>query len=115
MSRVGKIHYFVRHLVALDAAEEPLQRSKHFNTSHIFAKVQWHCQHPKESLLPSPILIVGADCEPSGPATFIPISRIMCRCAVVLDNVEFDFGEDSVLIVVPVKEKSVVEDNTIHY
>ena len=36
VSWVGKIHYFVRHLVALDAAEEHLQRSKHFKTSHIF-------------------------------------------------------------------------------
>ena len=96
---------FVRHFVALDATEAGLQMSMHFKTSHILAKVEWHCRHPNESWLPSPVLIIATDCEPYGPATFIPISQIQCRCAVVLDNVKFDFGEDSVLVIVPLKRK----------
>ena len=74
--RVGKILCFVRHFLALDAPEAGCQASKHFKTSHIFAKVQWHGRHPKESWLPPPVLVVAADCEPYGPASFIPISRI---------------------------------------
>ena len=104
-SRVGKVLCFVRHAIALDETETGLQASKRLKTSHIFAKVQWHCRHPKESWLPPPLLLFGADCEPSGPATFLPISRIKCRCAVVLDTIEFDLGKDSVLVVVPLKRK----------
>lgn len=88
-----------------DAAEGGLQASKHFKTSHIFAKMHWHCRHLKESWLPSHVLIVGADCEPCGPATFTPISLIKSRRAVVLDNIKLDFDEDSVLIAIPLKRK----------
>ena len=101
-SWLGKILCFVRHSVALDAAEVGVQASKHFNTSHIFAKVQWYCRHPKESWLPSPVLILSV--QNVNPLVmlhlFSSFSRIKCtfRCAAVLDNIKFDFGKYSLLL-----------------
>ena len=102
--RVGKITHFIRHSIAIATSTDAEKRRK---TSHIFAKIQWHKQHPRESHLPTPLLVT--DTQPDndvGPATFIPLSRIHSRCAVVRTNFKFDFGQDSVLLAVPLKRKA---------
>ena len=58
--------------------------------------------HPRSGWFPKPVAIAGPLFEPNGSATFIPISRIKSRCAVVYNkNIKFDYGEDSVVVVVP--------------
>lgn len=32
---------------------------------------------------------------------FIPVSRIAARCAVTKTSIQFDYGEDSVIVAVP--------------
>ena len=104
--RIGKVLYFLKHTIALQPASLPLEHSvKRQMSCHLFAKVQWQSRHPRETWFPSPILIVDPHCDAFGPATFIPLSRIVSRCAVVSDKIEFDYGEDSVLIVTPLKKR----------
>ena len=69
---------------------------------HLFAAVQWFRIHPRQGCTAKPLEIVSTDFEPEGPATFIPVSRIKCRCAISpKELIQFDYGEDCVYIVCP--------------
>ena len=37
-----------------------------------------------------------------GPATFLPISRIRCPCAIIDKPVKFEYGEDNVTILIAI-------------
>ena len=95
LARVGKIMYFMKHCVALLGNGN--DDSKRTETNHIFAKIHWLCNHPRQHFFPSPFLVVGplSDMDYSAPATFIPLSCILCRCAIIPDRKTLDYGEDS--------------------
>ena len=104
MKRVGKVLYFIQHSLALGTSVTETRERTKAAKSHLFAKVEWHKCHPRSGWFPKPVAIAGPLFEPNGSATFIPISRIKNRCAVVYNkNIKFDYGEDSVVVVVPFK------------
>ena len=100
--RIGVVKYFFVHDISLLSQVDTTKRNK---VTHIFAKVRWFRTHPRETWLSSPLLVVNEDFDVLGPSTFIPVSRIQSRCAIAYDKIQFDFGEDSVFIVSPLKRK----------
>jgi len=94
--RVGMLQHFFLHNVGFAS-----NSGKQKKVSHIFARVSWHRSHPRQNWLPSPLIITSPDFDVPGPSTFIPLSRILNRCAVSSDKIQFDFGEDSVNIASP--------------
>lgn len=98
--RFGEIQCFVQHCIDLSNTSRNITDKK---TMHLFARVKWYRQHPGEANEPWPLQIVATDFEPEGPSTFIPVSRIMCRCAIShKQTIAFNYGEDCVHIVCPV-------------
>ena len=107
--RIGKVMHFFKHSVVInssidtsDSSESALKRRK---VCHVFARVQWNSSPIQDANFPSPIINVDPTFDISGPANFIPLNRVFCRCAVVKDTIKFDYGEDSTLIVIPLKNK----------
>lgn len=96
----------MKHCIALLDNGNDSKRTK---TTHIFAKIHWLCNHPRQNFFPSPVLVVGPlfDMDYSGPATFIPLSRILHRCAIFPDRKTLDYGEDSIVITLPLKNKII--------
>ena len=90
--RVGLIQYFIRH-----AIRHPVSTKK---TSHIFARVFWYKPHLRENWFHHRALVLSPDMNVCGPATFLPVARICCRCAIVHKTVQFDYGEDNVIIAI---------------
>ena len=90
--RVGLIQYFIRH-----AIRHPVSTKK---TSHIFARVFWYKPHLRENWFHHRALVLSPDMNVCGPATFLPVARIHCRCAIVHKTVQFDYGEDNVIIAI---------------
>ena len=86
----------------------PIAEQKSKNAEHLFARVSWYDQHPRQEFYPYPLHVVTTVCEPEGPASFIPVSRIVSRCAITEKQViQFDYGEDSVYVICPlIKYKS---------
>ena len=89
--RVGIVQHFIRHAVQLDADSK---------IYHIFARVFWFKNHPRENWFNSRTYVLSPDLIKHGPATFIPVSRIRCRCAIIKKKIQFDYGEDVVPIAI---------------
>lgn len=100
--QIGLVKYYFIHDLTLLSSTDATKRCR---VRHVFAKMNWLRTHPREAYLPSPLFIVNSDFETSGPATFLPVSRILSRCAVAHDTIEFDYGEDSVIIASPLRRR----------
>ena len=86
--RVGIVNYFFKHMIVLQ--EE---------TTHVFANVSWYRTHPRERHFNNPnIIVISPDFENTGPSSFLPLSRVYSRCAIISDSIKFDFGYDNVII-----------------
>ena len=57
--------------------------------------------HPKRDLLHSTITICSTTFDSSLSACFLPVARIAGRCAIATSVLKFDYGEDTVNVVVP--------------
>ena len=92
--RYGEIQHFIHHTIV-----SPENNS---TEKHIFAAVKWIRIHSRQCNLPEPLEILSTDFEPEQPATFIPVSRIKCLCAIFpKELIQLDDVEDCVFIVCP--------------
>ena len=82
---VGIVQHFIRHAVQLNADSK---------IYHIFARTFWFKSHPRENWFSSRTYVLSPEPITHGPATIIPESRILCRCAIIEKKVQFDYGED---------------------
>ena len=73
--------------------------------SHPFARVHWFVKHPCQEVLPYPLKVFATLTKNGGSSTFLPLSRIMSRCAVCNTTVMFDFGTNHVLLFCPTNKK----------
>jgi len=93
--RIGVIQYFFRHTVSIRSS--PTQSKR---VVHLFAYVHWYRSHWRESWFHPRVLVVQPDMDTSGPATIIPIARVFSRCALLSKAVQFDYGEDNVMLAI---------------
>ena len=70
--------------------------------SHILMYVRWYQNHPRSDWIDSSIILTSTVFENDSCACFMPISRVICQCAISSPvTLQFDYGEDNVLIAVP--------------
>ena len=70
--RVGLLEYLMSHTPKI--AGMPDQ-------AHILAKVKWFQDHPRKNWFRNSIVLSATLSEGDSEALFVPISRIMSRCA----------------------------------
>ena len=56
--------------------------------------------HPKRNWFNHRAYVLTPDLIKHGPATFIPVSRVRCRSAIIEKKVQFDYGEDVVPVAI---------------
>ena len=93
--RVGLIQSFIRHTIRF-----PVSPTESKKLVHMFARVFWYKSHPRENWFHHRALVLSPDMNSYGPATFLPISRIRCRCGIANKTVKFDYGKDTVNIAI---------------
>ena len=94
--RVGKIGSFVEHDITVRTGVRGSV------LSHILVWVQRYTDHPHWDCIHSSVVICSFILDNDSSASFMPISRIMCCCALSFpQSFEFDFGLDWVVIAVP--------------
>ena len=93
--RVGVVQHFLRHTVEIESSSHETTK-----VAHMFAFVHWYRVHPRATWFHPRIIVVSPDMIMNGPAVFLPISRIYAPCAMILDDVHFDYGVDHVPVVV---------------
>lgn len=94
--RIGRIISFLEHTITITLDNE----RKSYTV--VLARLEWYGDHPRRHYLHSSVLICSTVFEPESSASFMPIGRKMCRCAVSSPlSLSFDFGVDCVYVSVP--------------
>ena len=96
--RIGNVVSFIEHDV--DIAVSSICNTPTITKNHILVHVQWYGDHPHRDYLHSTTVLCSTVHESC--ACFMPISRLMCRCAISSPHsLTFDYGVDHVLVAVP--------------
>ena len=100
--QAGVIEYLFTHSVVLQNKDNIL-RTKTVTNS--FARVRWYEDHPYSNMLPFPLKVYASTVKNSGALCFLPLCRIMSRCAIKKTTLKFPYGLDNVVVVCPVNRK----------
>ena len=93
--RIEVVTQFIQHHIVVQ------KESEYETLSHILACVDWYMDHPRRDWLHSSMIISSAVFETDSRSYYMPVSRIAARCASLKTTFEFDYGEDSIVISVP--------------
>jgi hypothetical protein len=94
--RVGVVSFFFRHTLSITNPS-----TKKEVVTHVLAHVNWYMDHPRRNFLHPSVIISSAVFDCNSPACYIPVNRMAARCAVAKTTFNFDYGENSVVISVP--------------
>ena len=92
--RIAQVESFIQHTLP--------ETADTVSKTHILAKVQWYGDHPRRNSFHSSITLCSTVFDGESSACYIPVSRIMCRCALSSPvTMQFDYGVDNVLVAIP--------------
>lgn len=92
--RVGEVQYFFKHIITFsDGDKESLE--------HVFAYVNWKKRHPKEDWYGSSAIVCTELNELSGSSSFLPVQRILFRCAHAVIKID----DESLFVACPIPVK----------
>ena len=95
--RIGRIVSFIEHSVIVSSLS-----ISSTTKVHILARVHWYTDHPRRYYLHSSIVFCSTVFDNESCSVFMPVSRIMCRCAISSPtSLSFDYGMDRVHVAVP--------------
>lgn len=94
---VGIIEYFLLHSPSIE------QNDKVQKVKHLLAYVKWYQNHPDKFNLGNGIVLSATVSEIPTCSAFMPVSRILSRCAIQSTELEFNYGEDSICVAIPLK------------
>ena len=97
--RVGQVISYFCHTIEL--VKDPSSRQECTAVHHIMARVKWYMDHPQRAKMHPPIILCAATFDSDSSAYFIPVSRFEGRVAIVKTMFKFDYGEDHIVVAVP--------------
>lgn len=86
--------------IGADVHEEP----------HILANIEWFQDHPCKFEIGSGSTLSSCVCQLTYSASFTPVSRIISQCAVVDEYLKFDYGENHVIVALPLRCHILMSD-----
>ena len=98
--RPGYVHYFLKHTIKLE------NQGKILSIKTFLAFVGWYKSHPERNHFLSPLTLWSSDYEPLNLASFMPINRILCRCANIHTRMEFKdrpYNNGEAVIIIPIR------------
>lgn len=102
--RVGIIDCFMLHTPCVKISGDASANASNVESrQHLLARVDWYQDHPHKFFLGNGLLISATVTDRTVDASYLPISRIISRCASLETTLQFNSGEDKVLIVIPVR------------
>lgn len=92
--KIGIVDYFFIHTAVFPNSTE--------KKTHLFAEVKWFQEHIRPFHFHQPLRLVCTLFEPENKHSFIPVSRLLCRCAITPKlSLAFDYGVDNAIVVCP--------------
>ena len=98
--RVGVIQYFLKHAVTFVDADGTEKKEE-----HIFCYVVWKQQHHNENWFGVSAVVTSTLGETEDACCYMPIQRVMYRCASGTISVNFGLSLESVFVAIPVNTK----------
>ena len=98
--KVGIIQYFIKHAVIFLNDDNTESREE-----HLFCYIIWKQNHPNENWFGISAVVTSTLNEPEGACCYMPIQRIMHRCASGMISVEFGLTSETVFVAIPVGSK----------
>lgn len=96
--KVGSIDYFFLHTITFNSDKE----SSGEKQENLFAKVKWYSDHFQPRYLPHPLYLVSTVPCIENCFSYIPVSRILCRCGISPETTfNFDYGNDTAFVICP--------------
>ena len=99
--RHGRIKYFIKHKLKLQ------RRTDFFVVDALVAYVQWYEHHPEKNHFHQPVTVWRPEFEPLAASSFMPIRRVLCRCAEVqtrMDFTERPHNSGQIVITIPLSQ-----------
>ena len=68
---------------------------------HLFCYVKWSVSHPQRNWFGASAIVTNLSQEADFPLMFMPVQRIVCRCAHASMSLDFPTGREQVMIAIP--------------
>ena len=101
--KIGLVQSFFLHQIAVVESSASTDKTK--NLQNIIAFVKWYSDHSQCDHIHDSVVITASVLD-YNPCEYFPVSRIVGQTAVVKTMFKFDYGEDCVIISVPLFKKS---------
>ena len=103
--RVGLVDHFLQHTLVIKPHLQPETKECKL---HLLARVSWLDDHPYRDKYIPKVIMSALTHVPDGCVSYIPISRIHGRCAIVETTVTLDYGDDRVILAMPFTTKMLI-------
>ena len=97
--RPGCVQYYIKHNVSVEC-----DNGQQLITMYL-GYITWYKRHPEKAYFPSPVTLWDLDNVPLSVASFMPISRIICRCMQGKLNMSFPdrpYNNGKVVVINPI-------------
>ena len=101
--RVGSIEHFILHTPTLKVETDGHQGYEYRKEDHLLTRIKWYQDHPRRFSMGNGIVLSATVTEHQTCSSFMPVSRIISRCAIFSTELQFDYGEDKVCIIIPLR------------
>ena len=82
--QIGTIQYFLEHKITLkDDSDTSVE------LCHLFCYVKWSVSHPQRNWFGASAIVTNLSQEADFPLMFMPVQRIVCRCAHAIHVIRF--------------------------
>ena len=100
---VGIIEYFLVHTPTIKLGHSTIQSCEVTKQDHLLAHIKWYQDHPQKYFMGNGIVLSATVPEDSTCSSFMPVSRIISRCAILHTKLQLEYGEDKVCIAIPMR------------
>lgn len=94
--QIGTIQNFIEHKIILKDSDNTITE-----TNHLFCYIKWLIPHPEHSWFGNSVVVSYLSESNNGPVNYMPIQRLVCRCAHTSMEQEFSSGTERVHIAIP--------------
>ena len=94
--QIGTIQHFLEHKITLKD-----DSGTSVELCHLFCYVKWFISHPQRNWFGTSAIVTDLSQEADYPLMFMPVQRIVCRCAHASMSLDFPTGKEQVMIAIP--------------
>ena len=62
---------------------------------------KWYMDHPCRDFIHTHVIICATTFDQDSPESFLPVNRIAGKVAIARTKLTFDYGEDTVIVAIP--------------